>query len=144
MDYFRSCTWQFSLIFILFYFLLNLIAAGNSFFLSFWSTSSSSVNNSNNNTSSSTGLSQEGYLGIYTALGILQCLFQESWTDIYYSIIFFLQLDLIMFFGDLAFIRMIMKSSRLLHNQMLNSILHSNMQFFESTPIGRIINRFSE
>lgn len=29
------------------------------------------------------------------------------------------------------------------HETMLSSILKSKMQFFESTPIGRIINRFS-
>ena len=27
---------------------------------------------------------------------------------------------------------------------MLKSVMHSTMQFFESTPIGRIINRFSK
>jgi ATP-binding cassette, subfamily C (CFTR/MRP), member 1 len=39
---------------------------------------------------------------------------------------------------------MIMKSSRLLHNNMLYSIMRSSMSFFESTPTGRIINRFSK
>jgi ATP-binding cassette subfamily C (CFTR/MRP) protein 2 len=39
---------------------------------------------------------------------------------------------------------MILKSSRGLHKSMLKSIMHSNMQFFESTPIGRILNRFSK
>ena len=34
-------------------------------------------------------------------------------------------------------------SSRKLHSEMLNSIIRSTMQFFESTPTGRIINRFS-
>ncbi len=38
----------------------------------------------------------------------------------------------------------LVKSSRTLHDSMLKSIIRSNMQFFESTPIGRIINRFSK
>jgi len=53
-------------------------------------------------------------------------------------------LDLFMLFSDLSFLKMLMKSSRSLHSSMLYSILRSTMQFFESTPIGRIINRFSK
>ena len=34
--------------------------------------------------------------------------------------------------------------AKLLHNSMLFSILRSTMEFFESTPSGRIINRFSK
>ena len=41
-------------------------------------------------------------------------------------------------------INMLMLSSKSLHGTMLLSILRSNMQFFDSTPIGRIINRFSK
>ncbi len=37
-----------------------------------------------------------------------------------------------------------LRSSRVLENNMLKSIMRSTMQFFESTPIGRIINRFSK
>ena len=37
-----------------------------------------------------------------------------------------------------------MKCSKDLHDLMLNSVLHSKMQFIESTPISRIINRFSK
>ena len=35
-------------------------------------------------------------------------------------------------------------AAQTLHESMLISILHSTMQFFESTPVGRIINRFSK
>jgi ABC-type multidrug transport system fused ATPase/permease subunit len=56
---------------------------------------------------------------------------------------YFYVLDIFIFFGDLIFIQMIMRSSRLLHSSMLNSILRNSMHFFESTPLGRIINRFS-
>jgi ATP-binding cassette, subfamily C (CFTR/MRP), member 1 len=51
---------------------------------------------------------------------------------------------LLVFFADLMFAFMYVKASKNLHNTMLNSILHCNMQFFESTPIGRILNRFSK
>lgn len=49
-----------------------------------------------------------------------------------------------MLISEFLFLKMVMRSSRFLHSSMLFSILRSNMQFFESTPIGRIINRFSK
>ncbi len=63
-------------------------------------------------------------LGVYTALGVSQYLF--------------------MLCADIAFLKSLMRSSRFLHSSMLASILRSTMQFFESTPVGRIINRFSK
>lgn len=39
---------------------------------------------------------------------------------------------------------MVINSSRSFHVQILESILHSTMQFFESIPVGRLINRFSK
>lgn len=48
-----------------------------------------------------------------------------------------------MLIADLFYLKMITRSSRVLHSSMFNSILRSTMNFFESTPIGRIINRFS-
>ncbi len=44
-----------------------------------------------------------------------------------------------MFVGRLAGIR----ASSALHKQMLTSILTAPMTFFDSTPSGRILNRFS-
>lgn len=40
--------------------------------------------------------------------------------------------------------KMQVRASESLHSLMLSSILRSNMSFFESTPIGRILNRFSK
>lgn len=39
---------------------------------------------------------------------------------------------------------MFIKGARFLHKKLLSSILRSTMHFFESTPIGRITNRFSK
>ena len=45
-------------------------------------------------------------------------------------------------FGYFALARMV-EASRLFHNRMLKCILRSPMLFFDTTPIGRIVNRFS-
>lgn len=39
---------------------------------------------------------------------------------------------------------MYVRAAKKFHESILFSILRSNMQFFESTPIGRILNRFSK
>jgi ABC-type multidrug transport system fused ATPase/permease subunit len=39
---------------------------------------------------------------------------------------------------------MFVKAARLLHKKLLNSILRTNIRFFDSTPLGRIVNRFSK
>lgn len=45
---------------------------------------------------------------------------------------------------EIFFLKALIHSARYLHFRMLNSILRSTVEFFESTPIGRILNRFSK
>lgn len=39
---------------------------------------------------------------------------------------------------------MIIRSAKYLHNKLLYCVLRSQLRFFETTPIGRILNRFSK
>ena len=64
------------------------------------------------------------FLGVYGALGISQAVF--------------------VLFSSLALAAGSRIASRHLHQRMLVNIMHSPMSFFETTPQGRIMNRFSK
>ena len=46
--------------------------------------------------------------------------------------------------GEFVMMCMVVNSSRNLHQIMLDRVLRCGMSFFESTPTGRIMNRFSK
>lgn len=64
------------------------------------------------------------YLGVYSSLAIFQ-------------IISLLLASLAIAIGTV-------KASQTLHDKMLNNILRSPMSFFDTTPVGRILNRFTK
>lgn len=51
---------------------------------------------------------------------------------------------MLIFISDVLFVEFSIKATKKFHESMLISILKCSMRFFESTPIGRIINRFSK
>ena len=88
---------------------------GGSIWLSKWSTDQEAGKDSS---------VQNFYLGIYGMFGCLQAVFVMFAT---------------------AFIQVgTLKASSALHQNMLEGIMHSTMAFFDTTPIGRILNRFSK
>jgi ABC-type multidrug transport system fused ATPase/permease subunit len=76
---------------------------------------------SNNNNSSHTKVFR---LVVYSGLGFIQCI-----------------LTLI---SDYFFLLMILKSAQKIHSKLIGSILKSEWNFFQATPSGHIINRFSK
>lgn len=63
-------------------------------------------------------------LGIYILIGIIQCI--------------------ISLLSESIFTFMFIRAVRIVHESLLFSILRSNLRFFEATPSGRILNRFSK
>ncbi|XP_076444665.1 multidrug resistance-associated protein 1-like [Babylonia areolata] len=64
------------------------------------------------------------YLGVYTAFGVAQTVF-----IVLYSIVMALRR---------------VHAARTMHQKMLNRLLRAPMAFFDTTPLGRIVNRFSQ
>ncbi|KAK6983295.1 Canalicular multispecific organic anion transporter 2 [Biomphalaria glabrata] len=64
------------------------------------------------------------YIGLYGGLGVIQGIFTYS-------------------FSASMLVKTVV-ASNVLHNAMLNNIMRSPMSFFDTTPIGRIVNRFSK
>ncbi|XP_015764594.1 PREDICTED: multidrug resistance-associated protein 1-like, partial [Acropora digitifera] len=67
---------------------------------------------------------RDRYLGVYGGLGLSQAVF--------------------LLFGSISMAIGSRIASRKLHHKMLVNIMHSPMSFFETTPQGRIMNRFSK
>jgi ABC-type multidrug transport system fused ATPase/permease subunit len=65
------------------------------------------------------------YLGIYAALGFTM------------SLLVILQVIIVWVYSAI-------RSARVLHEQMLQAIASARLQFFDITPLGRIMNRFSK
>ncbi|CDH53086.1 abc metal ion [Lichtheimia corymbifera JMRC:FSU:9682] len=65
------------------------------------------------------------YLGVYAAIG---------WSSMIFSVVQSL----------ILWIHCAIRSARTLHTNMLNGVIHSPMSFFDTTPLGRILNRFSQ
>eukprot|EP00301_Raphidiophrys_heterophryoidea_P001087 c10543_g1_i1.p1 GENE.c10543_g1_i1~~c10543_g1_i1.p1 ORF type:complete len:1410 (-),score=317.84 c10543_g1_i1:416-4645(-) len=108
------------------------------------------------------GASQSQILGIlvfflFVACPVLQYavnIFLAKWTDSFHTqksstVNFALYLTFAGIFALSAGLRSVIftmfftKASRRLHNRMLNAVLGSPMSFFDTTPIGRVLNRFS-
>ena len=74
-------------------------------------------------TNVTTSLQRDTFLGVYGTFGLGQVLLTIS-------------MSLMLAYSA-------MKAARYLHQGLLVNIMHLPMQFFETTPIGRIVNRFS-
>ncbi|XP_032889972.1 canalicular multispecific organic anion transporter 1 [Amblyraja radiata] len=117
--YLRAIGWLHSVLILLLYLAQNIAAIGQNLWLSDWTNDASRYNSS----------TEPAYLGdqriaIFGVLGLAQGFFV--------LIAVFLMAD------------RTVAASRDLHLRLLRNILHLPMTFFDTTPMGRIINRFAK
>uniref|UniRef100_H0WIX5 ATP binding cassette subfamily C member 2 n=1 Tax=Otolemur garnettii TaxID=30611 RepID=H0WIX5_OTOGA len=118
LKYLRAMGWC-SIFFIIFGFVMNSVAfIGSNFWLSAW-TSDSKIYNSTNYPASQRDLR----VGVYGALGAAQ--------------------GICVLIANLWSVHGSTHASNILHKQLLNNILLAPMRFFDTTPTGRIVNRFA-
>ena len=113
--YAKSTGWLFASGTFLLYLLFQGFSVGSNIWLSQWSTDPLA--------STDTSV-RDKYLAVYGVLGLFQALF-------------------IMAAVACVMVGTLMASSKL-HSTMLERILRSPMHFFDTTPLGRILNRFSK
>uniref|UniRef100_T1JBH2 Uncharacterized protein n=1 Tax=Strigamia maritima TaxID=126957 RepID=T1JBH2_STRMM len=118
IHYLRSVGFLFALMTLLVNFFAQGCSVGSNIWLGLWSNDKPI-----NGTTQDTEL-RDLRLGIYGLLGFLQAL--------------------LILVGSLTLAKGCIEASSFLHMQMLDNILHSPMSFFDTTPLGRIVNRFSK
>ena len=116
IDYIKKCSVPLTVTFSIFFTLSIAALAASSFWLSEWSNDASDLVKAEAN--------KYFRLTIYLGLGLLHCG--------------------LLTIANILLVIMFIKGARLLHKKLLSSILRSTLHFFESTPIGRITNRFSK
>ncbi|KAM5139214.1 ATP-binding cassette sub-family C member 2 [Callospermophilus lateralis] len=118
LKYLQAVGWC-SIFCIIFAFVLNSVAfIGSNLWLSTW-TGDSQVFNGTNYPASQ----RDMRIGVYGALGIAQ--------------------GISVFIGTFLSVYGCNHASKILHEQLLNNILRAPMSFFDTTPTGRIVNRFT-
>ncbi|KAG0275987.1 hypothetical protein BGZ95_008143 [Linnemannia exigua] len=113
IKYVKSTSYKYALTVIGLYTLVQSIQIGSNIWLKYWVVNTASGS-----------LTLAGYLGIYAAL----------------IVAFVLLSALVTYF---AMVLAIVRAARRLHERLLEKVLRLPMSFFDTTPLGRIVNRFS-
>nr|KAF6321957.1 ATP binding cassette subfamily C member 2 [Pipistrellus kuhlii] len=118
LKYLQAVGWC-SIFFIIFAYVTSFVALiGSNVWLSVWTSDSKTFNASNYPASQ-----RDMRIGVYGALGLVQ--------------------GLAVLVANVLSIYGFNHASNILHKQLLNNILRAPMSFFDTTPIGRIVNRFA-
>ncbi|KAI9023065.1 multi drug resistance-associated protein MRP [Phycomyces nitens] len=115
-QYAKSCSLVGVAFVLVFQILAQFSQVGTNLWLKHWSS---------NNESSGGNDNVWMYLGVYAVIG---------WSSTIFTVIQSL----------LLWIFCAIRSAKVLHSKMLDSVIHSPMSFFDTTPLGRILNRFSK
>ncbi|KAK2583563.1 hypothetical protein KPH14_009513 [Odynerus spinipes] len=119
--YLKSIGWFLSISTIIMNAIFQSFSIGSNIWLSAWSNDNMT---SVNGTTLNDEAKRDMYLGVYGALGFGQATF--------------------VMLAQLALVIGCLRSSKLLHSELLFAILRSPVGFFDTTPSGRILNRFGK
>ncbi|XP_037660285.1 canalicular multispecific organic anion transporter 1 isoform X1 [Choloepus didactylus] len=118
LKYLQAIGWC-SIFFIIFAYMMNFaFFIGSNLWLSAWTSDSKTFNGTNYPASQ-----RDMRIGVYGALGLAQ--------------------GLSVLIGNLWSAHGTLHAASILHRKLLNNILRAPMRFFDTTPIGRIVNRFA-
>ncbi|XP_040290618.1 canalicular multispecific organic anion transporter 1-like isoform X2 [Bufo bufo] len=119
LKYLHAVGWVYSSWILGTYILQNVAFVGQNIWVSDWTSDAVTYFNQSYPTSQ-----RDMRVGVYGALGVAQGIF--------------------VFLSAFLVAAGTVRASRLLHTQLLQNILHVPMQFFDTTPTGRIVNRFAK
>lgn len=120
LTYIKAIGLVIAVLFIAVYILSSVLGVASNLWLAKWSDDAQMIQSTSNGSSYETNMR----LAIYAALGVGQALFVCA-------------ASIVMALGMVG-------ASRILHEGILKNILHSPMLFFDTTPLGRILNRFGK
>ncbi|XP_068578796.1 ATP-binding cassette sub-family C member 2 [Cebidichthys violaceus] len=119
LQYLRAMGWGYTVMVFLVYFIQNVAFIGQNLWLSDWTNDAVDYYNI-----TYPNWKRDTRVGVFGALGVAQGLF--------------------VFLGTLLLANASVDASRTLHSRLLNNILRVPMVFFDTTPIGRVVNRFAK
>ncbi|XP_031732915.1 ATP-binding cassette sub-family C member 2 [Anarrhichthys ocellatus] len=119
LQYLRAMGWGYTVMVFLVYFIQNVAFIGQNLWLSDWTNDAVDYYNM-----TYPNWKRDTRVGVFGVLGVAQGLF--------------------VFLGTLLLANASVDASRTLHSTLLNNILRVPMVFFDTTPIGRVVNRFAK
>ncbi|XP_014823925.1 PREDICTED: canalicular multispecific organic anion transporter 1-like [Poecilia mexicana] len=119
LQYLRAMGWWYTFWIIFIYFIQNVAFIGQNLWLSDWTNDAAAYYNI-----TYPSQKRDTRVGVFGALGLAQ--------------------GILVFLGTLLLANASVNASRILHSRLLNNILRVPMLFFDTTPIGRVVNRFAK
>ncbi|CAL8300312.1 unnamed protein product [Merluccius merluccius] len=119
LQYLRAMGWVYSTMVFLMYFIQNAAFIGQNLWLSDWTNDAVDYYNM-----TYPSWKRDTRVGVFGALGVAQGIF--------------------VFLGTLLMADGSVSASRILHSKLLHTILRVPMVFFDTTPTGRVVNRFAK
>ncbi|KAM9344970.1 ATP-binding cassette sub-family C member 2 [Symphorus nematophorus] len=119
LQYLRAMGWGYTVMVFMVYFIQNIAFIGQNLWLSDWTNDAVDYYNK-----TYPNWKRDTRVGVFGVLGVAQGLF--------------------VFLGTLLLANASVNASCILHSRLLNNILRVPMVFFDTTPIGRVVNRFAK